>query len=128
MTDTKASKITVFLDACFTSGGREQGLLAVRDIKLKPEIGFLSGNIAIFSATSNIQSALPYKEKQHGMFTYYLLKKIQESKGNITYLELQNYIKEQVSIQSLKVNSKEQDPQINVSPEIINVWENWKFN
>ena len=128
LSETKAKRITVFLDACFTGGGRDQGLLAVRGVKVIPKIGFLSGNMTVFSATNNEQSALPYKEKQHGMFTYYLLKKLQENNGNVTYSELQNYIKEQVSIQSLKINSKSQEPQINLSPDVINVWENWKFN
>ena len=126
--DTKAKRITVLLDACFTGGGRDQGLLAVRGVKIVPKTSFLNGNMAVFTATNNEQSALPYKEKQHGMFTYYLLKKLQETNGNISYLEMQNYIKEKVSIQSLKVNSKSQDPQINVSPEVLNEWENWRFN
>ena len=126
--NTKAKRITVFLDACFTGGGRDQGLLAVRGVKIVPKTSFLNGNMAVFTATNNEQSALPYKEKQHGMFTYYLLKKLQETNGNISYLEMQNYIKEKVSIQSLKVNSKSQDPQINVSPEVLNEWENWRFN
>ncbi len=123
--DTKAKRISVFLDACFTGGGREQGL---RGVKIVPKISYLSGNMVVFTATNNVQSALPYKEKQHGMFTYYLLKKLQETNGNISYTEMQNYIKEQVSIQSLKVNNKSQDPQINISPEIIDIWEKWRFN
>lgn len=126
--DTKAKRITVVLDACFTGGGRDQGLLAVRGVKVVPKIGFLSGNMIVFTATNNEQSAMPYKAKQHGMFTYYFLRKLQETNGNISYLEMQNYIKEQVSIQSLKINSKPQEPQINLSPDVISVWENWKFN
>ncbi len=127
-TDTQAKRISVFLDACFTGGGRNQGLLAVRGVKIKPKQDKLRGNLIVFTATNNEQSALPYKDKQHGMFTYYLLKKLKETNGQILYTDLQNYIQEQVSIQSLKVNSKSQDPQINVSPEILDVWENWRFN
>jgi hypothetical protein len=127
-TDTKAKRITVFLDACFTGGGRDQGLLSARGVKIKPKQYNLNGNIVVFTATNNEQSALPYKDKQHGIFTYYLLKKLKETNGQISYAELQNYVQEQVSIQSLKVNSKSQDPQINVSPEILDIWENWRFN
>lgn len=126
--DTKAKRISIFLDACFTGGGRNQGLLAVRGVKIKPKQDNLTGNIVVFTATNNEQSALPYKDKHHGMFTYYLLKKLKETNGQVSYADLQHYVQEQVSIQSLKVNSKSQDPQINISPDIINEWGNWTFN
>jgi hypothetical protein len=61
------------------------------------------------------------------MFTYFLLKKLKESKGLITYGTLADYISGNVSIESLRVNQKEQDPKVNVSPEIENVWKNWKL-
>jgi hypothetical protein len=48
-------------------------------------------------------------------------------KGNITYSALADYIASNVSIESLRVNQKEQDPKVNVSPDIENVWKNWKL-
>ena len=71
---TGASKITIFLDACFTGGGRDLGLIASRGISVTPKQGSLSGNLLVFSASSGTQSSLPYKKEEHGMFTYYLLK------------------------------------------------------
>jgi len=127
LSNTGAKRITVFLDACFTGGGRGSGLLAARAVKVRPKEDVISGNIIIFAATSEDQSALPYKEKQHGMFTYFLLKMFQESKGLFTYGELEEYVRGKVSIESLKINSKPQDPKANISPEIINEWKNWRF-
>jgi hypothetical protein len=124
---SKAKRITLFLDACFTGGGREQGLLAARGVRIKPKQETVSGNMVVFTATSEDQSALPFKDKQHGIFTYYLLKKFQESKCEITYSELDKYITENVSIESLKLNGKAQDPKVNVSPDAQNTWENWKI-
>jgi peptidyl-prolyl cis-trans isomerase SurA len=124
---TKAKRITVFLDACFTGGGRDQGLLSARSVKIKPKQETISGNMVVFTATSEDQSALPYKEKQHGIFTYYLLKKLQESKGDITYSELEKYINENVSIESLKINGKAQDPQVNTSTDAQDIWQTWKI-
>ena len=124
---TGAKSITVFLDACFTGGGRESGLMASRGVKVKPKEGSLSGNLVVFSASSGNQSALPYHKEGHGMFTYYLLKKLQESKGKVTMGELADYITNEVSIQSLKTNEKEQDPIVNRSLKVINDWRNWKF-
>tara|TARA_B110000858_G_scaffold197966_1_gene261759 strand:- start:11 stop:1453 length:1443 start_codon:yes stop_codon:yes gene_type:complete len=124
---TGAKSITVFLDACFTGGGRESGLMASRGVKVKPKEGSLSGNLVVFSASSGNQSALPYHKEGHGMFTYFLLKKFQESKGNVTLGELSEYLDENVSIKSLRVNQKEQDPTVNTSQKVINDWRNWKF-
>ncbi len=124
---TNAKRIVVFLDACFTGGGRSSGILASRGIKVIPKEDALNGNIVVVSASSGLQSALPYQNEKHGMFSYYLLKKIQDSKGNTTLGDLFSYIKENVSLQSLKINNKEQDPTINFSAIIEKEYENWNF-
>lgn len=126
--ETGAKRISVFLDACFSGGGRDAGLLATRGVKVKPKQEMVSGNMVVFSASSGEQSSLPYKPEQHGIFTYYLLKNLQETKGNITYGELADYVKKQVSIESLRVNNKEQDPSVQVSISVKDFWENWAVN
>ena len=127
LSSTNASKITVFLDACFTGGGRNKSLVSSRGIKIKPKQGSLSGNLVVFSASNGNQSSLPFHKEKHGMFTYHLLKKFQESKGSTTFGELYSYLKEKVSLESLKVNKTEQDPKINVSNQVESQWLNWKF-
>ncbi len=47
----------------------------------------IRGNMVVFSASSAEQSALPFANEKHGMFTYYLLKKFQESVPRPAYLE-----------------------------------------
>ncbi len=128
LSETGAQRITIFLDACFSGGGREAGLLAARAVKVKPKEELISGNMVVFSASSGEQSSLPYHQQQHGMFTYYLLKKIQESRGNVSYGELTGWVKNQVSIESLRINNKEQDPTVNVSINVQDSWENWNLN
>jgi uncharacterized caspase-like protein len=128
ITESKPKKASVFLDACFSGGGRGQGLLAARAVKVKPKTEAIEGNIVVFSATSEEQSALPYKDKQHGMFTYYLLKEIQESRGLINYEALEKGLKESVAIESLRINQKSQDPQVLVSPKILSQYTTWKIN
>jgi len=125
---TGARRITVFLDACFSGGGREAGLLAARGVKVKPKEEMISGNMVVFSASSGEQSSLPFMDEQHGMFTYFLLKKLQETKGNITYGVLADYVKNQVSLESLRINSKEQDPTVQVSISVNELWEDWELN
>lgn len=127
LASTNARKVTVFLDACFTGGGRNVGLFASRGVRVRPKTGVLSGNLVVFSASTADQSSLPYHNERHGMFTYHLLKKLQETKGNVTLGELSNYLEEQVSLQSLKINQTDQEPSVNVSNQASNQWRNWKF-
>jgi hypothetical protein len=123
LSDLPAKKVTVFIDACFSGGARNQGLLATRGVRIQPqEENIINGNVVVFTASSGEQSSLPYKETGHGMFTYYLLKKIQETKGDITYGELSDYLQREVSIKSIQINNKEQVPQTNISNGLIDKW------
>lgn len=122
-----AQKVTVFLDACFSGGGRESGLLAARAVKVRPKAEILDGNLIVFTASSGEQSALPYHDMKHGMFTYFLLKKLKESEGKVSYGELDEYIRQNVSVESLRVNRKEQDPATNVSAKALSIWRNWNI-
>ena len=123
-----AGRIIIFLDACFSGGGRNQGLLSARAVKIAPRNEAITGNMIVFAASSGEQSALPLKREKHGIFTFFLLKKLQETGGNITYNDLAAYISQNVSVESLKVNGKEQDPSITVSPALLDKWKTWKPN
>lgn len=121
-------KVTVILDACFSGGGRKQGLLAAKAVKIRPKKEILNkGNLVVLSASAGDQESLFYKEKQHGIFTYFLLKKLQESEGKITYGEMSDYLQKIVPLTSSDINYKEQNPQVNVSKEVFNSWEFWEF-
>lgn len=122
-----ASRVTVFLDACFSGGGRNQGLLAARSVAIKPKKESISGNMVVFAATTGEQSALPYDMEGHGMFTYYLLKALQESKGAITYDAMAKELEQEVGVESLRINGKPQDPTVSVSPLISEGWKKWEF-
>ena len=125
--ESNAKKITVFLDACFTGGARSLGLVASRGIKISPKEDNLNGNLVVFSASSDKQSSLPYYEQAHGMFTYFLLDKLQSSRGKCTYSELFDYVNQKVSLNALKINEKEQNPKVNTSQNVNEDWGNWKF-
>ena len=127
LSNTGAKKVTVFLDACFSGGGRDAGLVASRGIRLTPRKDALSGNIVVFSATSADQTALPYASKYHGMFTYFLLKKLQQTQGQCTYSELFQYLSENVGSYSLRVNRKDQNPEVNTAPQVQDKWGEWRF-
>jgi hypothetical protein len=114
------------LDACFSGGGRDEGLLAARGIRIVPEMQECVGKMVVFAASKGDQVALPFHQEKHGLFTYYMLKKLQESKGKLGYKELYDYLRQQVGVESIRI-SKEQDPVVNVSPVVTTQWEKWTF-
>lgn len=123
-----ASRITVFMDACFSGSKREDGMLAsARGVALKAKSGVPQGKMVVFSAAQGDETAYPNREQQHGLFTYYLLKKLQETEGNVALKELGDYVTKQVTQQSLLLNSKKQTPCVTPSAEVGTEWENWKL-
>lgn len=124
----RANSVMVFLDACFSGATRSEEMLkSVRGVALKPQMATPEGNMYILSAASDQETALPYMEKNHGMFTYFLLKKLQESKGNVTLEELSRYVEENVKKHSLTINGKLQTPTTSVSGKMSNEWRNKKL-
>lgn len=120
-------RVTIFLDACFSGGGRNKGLLSLKGVKVRPKEQEVSGNIVVFTSSSGAQSSTVYKEKEHGMFTYFLLKKLQESQGEVTLHELAEYVTKSVSVESLMINEKEQTPTVIGSEEASEKWKTWKL-
>lgn len=119
---------TVFLDACFSGATRDGSMVvAARGIARVPKKQGLSGKIAVFSATSEDQTALPYNEKGHGMFTYFLLKRLQETQGNTSLIDLKDYLHENVTRNSSIINRKDQTPTLLTSPSASTEWDSWKL-
>ncbi|MBP3538108.1 MAG: caspase family protein [Muribaculaceae bacterium] len=119
----ESRSVTIFLDACFSGATRGEEMLAqARGVMIKPGRTKPVGNMVIFSATNGDQAAFPYKENGHGLFTYYLLEKLQQTQGHATLGELSDYVSEQVSKQSLVVNRKSQTPTVNVGVNFLDTW------
>ena len=127
LNENPSKGVTVFLDACFSGGGREQGLLAARAVRVRPKEDAIDGKMVVLSASAGNESALPYRQKFHGMFTYYLLKGLQDSEGNISLGELVDYVTTKVSTSSIIHNNKEQNPTLNVSYQLGEDWKTWNF-
>lgn len=120
--------VTVFMDACFSGSKREQGMLAsARGVAIKARSGMPQGNMVVFSAAQGDETAYPNNEEKHGMFTYFLLKKLQETKGDVTLYELGEYIKTNVSQQSILLNGKSQTPCVTPSASLDASWREWKL-
>ena len=124
-----SKSVTIFLDACFSGARRDGDMLAsTRGVAIKVKQNAPQGNMVVFSAAQGDETAYPYNEFAHGLFTYYLLKKLQETKGDVTLGELGDYVKTKVEQQSIVVNGKLQSPSIMSAPLIGNDWKTWKLN
>ena len=122
-----AKSIIVLLDACFSGANRDGKMLAsARGVAIKAKQDIPQGNIVVFSAAQGDQTAYPYKEKGHGLFTYYILKKLKETKGDVSFGELTDYVTTEVKKKSVIVNSKLQTPTTSPSNSANN-WKNWKM-
>ncbi|MEM7550653.1 MAG: tetratricopeptide repeat protein [Bacteroidota bacterium] len=126
LSEGNASSVTVFLDACFSGGSREGALTEGRGVRIKPKEETLEGKLVVFSAASGDQTAYPYSDEGHGLFTYFVLKKLQESNGDASYGELADYVRSKVNQRAVILNGKNQNPQVNVSPKFSN-WEELEF-
>jgi hypothetical protein len=59
-------------------------LASARGVAIKVKEEKPQGNLVVVSASQGDETAYPYNEKRHGLFTYYLLEKLQESNIKIT--------------------------------------------
>lgn len=122
------NQCVVFLDACF-SGAQRGGdmIVAARGVKLKPKEVAPDGKTIVFSATSGDQAAFSHKEEKHGLFTYFLLSKLQQSKGKVNLGELADYLIEKVGYESRRINNAPQTPTVSVAPALQERWKNLKL-
>ncbi len=124
----KAQSVKVFMDACFSGTGRTDDMLAQggRSVRTVPKKSALTGNVVVVSATSNDQTAWHYKDEGHGLFTYCLLKKLQETGGDLTMGELCDYLENEVPKMSIVINRTAQTPTSQHAATIGNKWRLWQ--
>mgnify|MGYP002622607230 CR=1 FL=1 len=129
LSSIESESVTVFLDACFSGRkrGNDEAMMASRGAAMKVMDEPLKGNMVVFSAVSNEETALSFEEKKHGMFTYFLLNQLNKSRGNISYGKLFKEVEEKVKRYSWKRNLKSQTPTVTTSPAMHNAWQQLKF-
>ena len=119
-----AKKVTVLMDACFSGAKRDGGMLAsARGVAIKAKASAPKGSMIVLSAAQGNETAYKYEAGKHGLFTYFLLKKLKDSKGNVTLGELSQYIQNQVKRYSIVENGKSQTPTVQASDNLKGSWE-----
>lgn len=121
-----ANSVVVLMDACFSGTNRDGSVIAqnqrLANIAVKHEAHNARGNMFILSAAQGNQTSLTYKKKRHGLFTYCLLKKLQESKGGCTLGELNDYVTKEVRRIAGVDLYKEQVPDHRASGHMTEMW------
>lgn len=121
-------QIVVFLDACFSGAKRDGQMLASsRGVAIRPKVSMVEANTVVFSAAQGDETAYPFRQGQHGLFTYHLLEKLQQSGGCVTLGELSDYVTQKVKRQAvLENNGKPQTPTVVAAQQNAD-WRQWQF-
>lgn len=117
-------KCTVILDACFSGGARNKELVAMKGVKVKASVSNVPNNLVVMTSSSGQESSAVFRDKQHGLFTYYLLKSLKESKGNQSYQATWNEVRERVALEATRMN-KIQTPQLLLGSGITTKGKEW---
>ena len=94
-------------------------------IKVKDEIP--QGNMVVMTSATGAETAHSFDEMHHGLFTYYLLQKLQETKGDISLGDLSDYVTKMVKRKSVLINQKKQTPTVIPSPKMQSTWREIKL-
>jgi hypothetical protein len=114
-----AKEVIVALDSCFSgAGGRSVLAEGARPLVMNLQKSVVvSRNMTVMAASSGDQISSTYKEKGHGLFTYFMLKGIKNEDvtrpdGSLKIDDLYSYIKPQVERIARKQYNNEQTPQL----------------
>jgi len=114
-------KTTVILDACFSGGARNKELVAMKGVKVKAKVDAVPGNIVVIASSSGNEASAVYREKQHGYFTYFLLKNLQTNKGQGNLETIVSEVSQNVAREAARVG-KNQTPNVLPGAEIGDGW------
>lgn len=117
LSSLNAKSVTVYLDACFSGKSRDEKMLiaGARSVIIKTESSaFSAKNMAVLAASSNEEYSAAFPEKYHGIFTYYLLKALQQNANSLGTMSVSDFyegIKKEV-VKRAGYLDKEQTPSL----------------
>ncbi|MBQ6167126.1 MAG: leucine-rich repeat protein [Muribaculaceae bacterium] len=123
------ARVTLFIDACFSGVNRDnEGLNTERAVEVEAEDAKPTiGNLIVFSAAHGNETAQGYQEEGHGLFTYYLLKELQETQGMVTYGKLTDDIRKHVSNVAPTLDLRKKQTPKSATTYSTDAWKNLEF-
>lgn len=109
-----AKNVLVALDCCFSgAGGRSVMAGGARSVLVRLDPGLWSASdMGATTAAGRTQIAGPIDSQRHGLFTFYLLKGLQEKRGRISLKALYDYAKPRVEKTALRDDNRHQTPRL----------------
>ncbi len=119
--------ITFFIDASFNGTQRNGSPLFTNKItSQKYKSPKVRNDILIMAASDFNKTAYAYDDQHHGFFTYFLLKELKRTAGNITLEELFNNINTSLSYES-SLQGKLQQPSVVPGGKLKELWQTQKL-
>jgi len=124
---------SVFLDACFSgvnrdSEGVSDGLRAVEVATQETSLSGGDASMVVFSAAQGNETAQGFPQEGHGLFTYYLLREMQQTGGIVTFGTLSDNVGTNVAVQAMQLKlRKSQTPITQPSEKIAETWRDMHF-
>jgi len=110
--DLKAQQVMVALDSCFSgAGGRSVLPKGARPLVMKVDETLETGKLVILTASEGNEISLSDDKQGHGLFTYNLLKGLNEKEGRGTVRSLYNYLVPRVQ-DGARQQNRDQTPQL----------------
>ena len=127
LSDKPHKKLTIITDACFTGAGKKGALAKVRGVTVVPNHPEISEKMVFLASSSGNESSLTDESRKHGLFTYFLLKYLKESSGNISIDALFKDVKKSVALEAIKKFNKSQTPDLIIGKGLLSQKESLQF-
>lgn len=133
LTAVQAQAVTLILDANFNGVQRDGEYLFPVDEKKcgskkakKNKALRIRGDVVVFCSSDFTATSYAFKEQEHGFFTYFLLKELKKSKGNLSYDDMFTNVKEAVSFES-SLQGLQQIPTMITGGKTKDTWTTMSF-
>ena len=132
LTAVQAQSVTLFLDANFNGVQRDGEYLFTPDDKKcskkskKNKALRIRGDVVVFCSSDFTATSYAFKEQEHGFFTYFLLKELKKTKGNLSYDDMFTNVKEAVSFES-SLQGLQQIPAMTPGGKTKDTWTTMSF-
>lgn len=133
LTTVQAQSVTMFLDANFNGVQRDGEYLFPPNEKKcgskkakKTKALRIRGDVVVFCSSDFTATSYAFKEQEHGFFTYFLLKELKKSKGNLSYDDMFTNVKEAVSFES-SLQGLQQIPAMTPGGKTKDTWTTMSF-
>ena len=94
----------------------------MKGVKVKANVEQVPANLLVLASSSGNEASAVYHEKQHGYFTYFLLKEWKDGKAKGSVKQSMERIQQNVAREAARMG-KNQTPTALLGTALVNNWE-----